>query len=77
MWRGCGGNWGGLSGSNNLIKKLNGEIFDVGGENYIKHHTIASVFADFAAWGGQYWPLNVSVGWGERMSSRERRQHNN
>ncbi len=35
-----------------------------------------SLFADFVARGGQWWPLNVSVGWGDRTSSCERRQHN-
>ena len=34
----------------------------------LKKLTIASVFADFVAGGGQWWPLNVSVGWGERTS---------
>ena len=43
----------------------------------LKKLTIASVFAGFAAGWGVEWPLNVFVGWGERLSSYERGQHNN
>ena len=79
MWCGCDGECDSSSGSNNLIEKLNGEIFDVrrGMKRKLKNLNIASVFADFAAGGGQWWPLNVSVGWGERTSLCERGQHNN
>ena len=77
MWRGCSGKCNSSSESNNLIEKLNGHILDVGGTKLkLKKLTIASVVADFAARGEQWWPLNVSVSLRKRMSSCERGQHN-
>ena len=34
-------------------------------------------FGVFVTGGRQWWPLNVSVGWGERMNLYERGQHKN
>ena len=67
LWQGYGGvatETAGSSGSNNLIEKLNGEIFDVGGI-VNKKLTVASLFAVFLSGGRQLWPLNLSLGWGE------------
>ena len=64
--RRCSRDCSSSSGNNNLIEKINGEIFDVRGN--LKKLTVASLFAAFLSGGKQLLPLNVSVGWGESMS---------